>query len=226
MQAINNILSRIPIMPLGVFYLCYLLYGHYDFLNSDQSELAQKKKSLTAASQELDTAKKKLKEGEEFYKNLDVLRSRIRSLTEQLDGTKTILSADIDIANFVRMITLEAKKLGLIIKGIKPQDEVKRDYYHEVPFTVSLRGAYIQILVFFDRVAKFQQVIRVGDFQFKPSGNVFTKYVELQGDAKLVAYRYIGTNADEVANRDEMKGNENLEKALRRIMDAKKTGVQ
>ena len=50
------------------------------------------------------------------------------------------------------MISLEAKKIGLVIKGIHPEAEVKKDYYAQVPFTIGINGAYAQILVFFDRL--------------------------------------------------------------------------
>lgn len=201
-------LARLPIVPMALVYCGFLYWGHNEWMHSPESELGMKKASIQAAKQDLESSKKKLVAAEEFFKNLDALRARIRQLTSQLDGTKTTLSADIDIANFVRMITLEAKKLGLGIKGIKPEEDVRREYYVEVPFSVAMRGAYVQILVFFDRVAKFQQVIRIADFEMKPSGNVFTKYVELESSVRLVAYKYLGTKADEVVNQDAMQGNE------------------
>jgi Tfp pilus assembly protein PilO len=207
-DGLNKTLSRLPIIPLAVLYCGYLGYSYYDWMNSADSELGQKKASLVSSRKELDAQKAKLKTGEEFYKNLDALRSRIRTLTAELDGSKATLSGDIDIANFVRMITLEAKKLGMSIKGIKPEADAKREYYVEVPFSVNFRGAYVQTLVFFDRIAKFQQVIRIGDFSLRPTGNVFTKYVELEGQVKLIAYKYLGTTADDISGKAEMQGNE------------------
>ena len=82
--------------------------------------------------------------------------------------------------------------------------DVKKEYYVETPFQLMFKGAYVQMMVFFDRVAKFQQLIRVSDFAVKPTSNVFTKYVELDGSVKLVTYKYLGTHADDVLNKDEM----------------------
>jgi Tfp pilus assembly protein PilO len=212
MGELNKTLSRLPIVLLAALYCGYLAYDYYDWLNSPQSELGKKKAAVVAAKTELDAAKKKLASGQEFFRNLDALRSRIRSLTSQLEGSKATLSADIDIANFLRMITLEAKKLGLSIKGVKPDREIKQEYYLEVPFTVAFKGAYVQALVFFDRISKFQQVIRVSDFDLKPTGNVFTKYVELDGSVKLIAYKYLGTAVDDVKDKKEM--NDEAEKKL------------
>jgi Tfp pilus assembly protein PilO len=206
MDALNKTLSRLPIIPLAVLYIGWLVFSYYSWLNAPDSELGLKRGAITSSRSELENTKKKLAEGEEFFKNLDAIRVRIRQLTTQLDSSKAVLSADIDIANFVRMVTLESKKLGITIKSITPLAEQKQDFYTEVPFNVSLTGAYVQVLVFFDRIAKLQQVIRVSDFDLKPTGNTYTKYVELGGSVKLNAYKYLGTHADEIIHKAEMKG--------------------
>jgi type IV pilus assembly protein PilO len=206
MEALNKALNKVPIIIFIIAYCGWLSYDYYDWLNSPTSELGQKKTAIQNAKKTLDASKKKLAEADEFFKNLEVLRTRIRQLDSQLAASKNTLNNDVDIANFVRMVTLEAKKLGLVIKGIKPDGEVKKEYYVEVPFTVQFRGAYVQALVFFDRIAKISQVVTVSEFAMKPSGNAFTKYVELEGNAKIVAYRYLGTHADEVSkNSDQEK---------------------
>lgn len=208
MEQLQKLFARLPILPVAIMYCGWLAYDYHDWMTSPTSDLGAKKGQVASLKQDLEQSKKKLSTGEEFFKNLDSIRDRIRSLTAQLDATKASLSADIDIANFVRIITLEVKKLGLQIKAIKPEEEKKSEYYIEVPFEVSFKGAYVQLLVFFDRVAKFQQVIRIGDFNLRPSGNNMTKYVELSGSVKLIAYKYLGSAADEVLNKDSMKGKE------------------
>lgn len=211
MEALNKALGKLPIMPVIVLYCGWLGYSYYSWLNSPDSELGMRKTGIESSRRQVELVKKKLATGEEFFKNLDAVRARIRQLTAQLDNSKTTLSADIDIANFVRMLTLEAKKLGITIKSITPQGEVKKEYYTEVPFNVTLKGAYVQVLVFFDRIARLQQVIKVGDFDLKPTGNAYTKYVELSGTAKIISYKYLGTHADEIINKAEMKGGEGME---------------
>ena len=201
MEALNKILARLPLIPLTILILGYLAYDYYDWQSSDGSEYGMKKAALTASKGSLDVSKAKLKQVEDFYKNLEVTRSRIISLAEQLNGAKSSLSTEIDVASFVKILTLEAKKLGIVIKGIKPELPTKKESYAEVPFIVSFKGAYVQLLVFLDHISKFQQVIHTSDIIIKPSGNAFTKYVELEGMVKLVAYKYQGDQVDEIAKK-------------------------
>ncbi len=208
MEQFQKLLTRLPILAISLLYCCYLVYDHYDWMNSSASDLGMKRAGIVSAKAEFETMKKKLSSGEDFFKNLDAIRERIKALTLQLDSTKTSLSGDIDIANFVRIITLEVNKLNFQIKGIKPEVEKKSDYYIEVPFTVSLKGAYVQLLVFFDRVSKFQQVIRISDFSLRPTGNTSSKFVELEATVKLVSYKYLGSSADDIVKSDRMNSKE------------------
>ena len=204
MGGLNRLLSRIPFLTIAVLYCGWLAYGYYDWLNSPTSELATKKTQLTQSKQLNEKVKAKLKEADEFYKGYDIQRARVRQLYTQLESAKGMLNADIDVANFLRMISLEAKKLGIVIKKMKPDAETKKEFYTEVPFSVDLTGAFVQMLVLFDRIARFQQIVRVDTFGMKPSGSNVTKYVELAGSVRLLTYKYQGTDADEVLKKQEM----------------------
>lgn len=213
MENFKNTLNRLPILLLACAYCGWLAYDYYDWLNSPTSELGAKKTALATAKTDLATLDKKLAVGEEFFRNLDDIRTRIRALSGQLDSTKALIGADIDVGAFVRIITLEAQKLGIIVKSFKPASpaEVTKENYVEVPYTVTLRGAYVQMLVFFDRIAKLQQIVRISGFGMKPTGNIYAKYVELEGTVKLVAYRYVGNAVDEILKKDSMKDKEKAE---------------
>ena len=146
MRLLNELLSRIPWLFIGFLAVSYLAYDYYDFLNSPESELGVKNAQLVAAKNNLELSKKKLAAAEEFFANLEAIRGRIRSLSQQLDSSKATLSHEVDLANFIRMVTLEAKKVGLTIKGIKPETEVKRDYYIEVPFNIQIKELMFKLL--------------------------------------------------------------------------------
>lgn len=205
MEALEKILAKIPFLLITILYCGWLGLDFYTWFTGPDSELGRKKQSFVVVKQSIDATKKKLKISEEFVNNLANLTARIRGLTAQLDGLKTSLSSELDVSSFVQMLTLEAKKVGVAIKGIKPEMELKREHYIEVPFAISFTGAYVQLLVLFDRITRLQQVIQVGDFELKPNGSAFAKYVELEGKVRLVAFKYLGTKADDILKQPEMK---------------------
>ena len=77
--------------------------------------------------------------------------------------------------------------------------------------------------MFFDRIIRLQQLIRIGGFSFKPSGNVYSKYVDLEGEGSLVSYKYIGSSADEVVKQDWMKDND---EGLKKLQELRKAEVK
>lgn len=218
MKQFNEVLSRIPFTIIALLVIGWFSYNYYDFLNSNESELGAKKAQLATAKSQLEASKKRLLNGEAFFKGLESTRTRIVSLSQHLDSQKATITGEVDLANFIRMITLEAKKVGLNIRGIKPETEIKREYFAEIPFNISMKGAYVQTLVFFDRITRLQQLVRVSGFSFKPVGNTLSKFVELEGDGTIVTYRYLASSADEVTKQDWMKGDE---EGLKRIQDIK-----
>lgn len=223
---IDEQLNRVPILLLGVLLLLYSAYDYYDFLNGAESELAQKNAQFSATKNQLEISKKKLANAQEFFKNLDGIRARIRNLSLQLESTKSSLSGEVDLANFIRMISLEAKKVGLNISSIRPMPDVKREQYIEVPFALDFKGAYLQVLVFFDRLIRLQQLVRVKNMDFTPVGNTLAKYVELDGHATIVTFKYLGSSADDVQNKEWMKDNEEGLKKVLEIQKSQQSGAK
>ncbi len=201
MRGLNQLFQRIPIALIAVGFLAYLAGSYYIWTTSDTSELALRKQALVNSQQNLTQLQAELAKAEAFLQSLDTIRARIRALAQQLEETKDSLSSEVDIGNFVKILNLESNKVKLRLKGIKPEVERKRDYYVEVPFVINLKGAYIQILVFLDRISRFQQIVNISDFQLKPSGNNLTNYVELDGSVRLVTYKYLGSSADQIGKK-------------------------
>jgi type IV pilus assembly protein PilO len=196
MSAINRLLERLPLLMIAIIYCAYLAYDYQQWLTVPSSEFNMKKAELKQTKENLEKMKKKLDSLKEFEKNILAIKAEILQLMSQLDNAKSSLSDDVDIANFIDLISNEAKKLRLNIVKVKPEPEIKKDYYIEVPFTVEFKGAFIQVLVFFDKLARQRQIIHIQDFEMSPSGSNLTKYVELKGTIRLATYKYLGTQVD------------------------------
>lgn len=199
MDQLKDILNKVPLTLVVFLVLAYHGYLYWEFISAPESELVStqtRSQQLEASNQALD---KKIKDAEEFYKNLDKKREEIRALAVELDDMKATLSEEIDIADFIRMVVTEAKKVGLSVKSIKPTVMNQRDFYDEQVFELSFRGVYVQLFVFLERLAKANRIVRMDDFKLKRAGPSTAPYVELEGTVFLKAYRYRGSRADEIA---------------------------
>ena len=60
-------------------------------------------------------------------------------------------------------VTSLGKNAGLEFKAFRPQDEVRRDFYAEVPIGIEFTGEFHEIAAFFDRVAKLPRIVNIAE---------------------------------------------------------------
>ena len=198
--AIAEKLNRIPVTLLAAVILGVIGYNYYTFESDSSSPLNQKKMQIQSIQQSIQTSKKKLVDAQAFYQSLDVKREALRTLANQLGQMKGTLSVDLNVADFLKRATTEAIKVGLIVQSIRPESPKERDLYVEQPFVLNFSGVYVQLLVFLERIAKFENIARVDQISIHPSAGQTEKYVMLFGKMTISVFRYKGSKADQIAS--------------------------
>lgn len=200
-EKLKNIMDRFPIKPALVLVTLYLAgYDYYfSFLQDSSSPLVQKTNQISQIKQENLKLKEKIKQAEEFQKNLEVKRQELRSLAQELDNMKATLTEGLDVPDFMKMIITEAKKIGLLVQGLKPIGKDNKEHYSEHAFEFSFRGAYVQILAFLDRLSQSQKVIQIDQISIGPQGSQRSKHIELNGTILVKTFSYLGSPVDEIA---------------------------
>ena len=189
---LTDILKKIPIHLVLFVYLLFLGYQYYEFTNDDGSPLVQKVHELESVKKENVALQVKLKASQEFYKTLDAKRAELRSMALKLEELKSSIPTQVDVPQFMKLVLTEAKRSGLSVSGLRPLESVKKDYYEEFPFAMGFRGYYAQLVLFMDRLASLQTIIRVDDFEVKPTGDSVSRFVPLEGVLQVKAFRYAG----------------------------------
>ena len=199
MDQIRELIEKIPVPVLMILGLAYLGYDYYDFTTSPSSPLIQKTTQIASAKKEIQVLGEKVKKAQEFFRSLDAKRAEIRGLAQQLDQMKTTLSDKLDISVFIKMLITEAAKVGLRVLSIKPTESKKHEYYVEQSFDVNMRGVFVQLLAFLDRLSSLERIIRVDGMDVKRMGSSLAPYVELAGTLQVKTYKYLGSKADDLA---------------------------
>jgi Tfp pilus assembly protein PilO len=198
-ERIREMINKIPVMPIVGAILLYYGYIYYTFTTDPSSPLGQKKAEIELARNETQVLERKLREAQDFLKNLESKKQELRTLAAELDGIKATLSTSLDVGEFMRMVVTEAKKVGLSVISLKPAEQRKSEYYVEQVFDMTIRGVYVQVLVFLDRMSQVQKIVRIDEFGLRPISQLNAKFVQLEGAFKIKAYYYQGSKADELA---------------------------
>jgi Tfp pilus assembly protein PilO len=197
-EQIKEILDKIPAMLLLAAVLGYLGYGHYEFVSDPSSPLLQKKAQVTAAQAQKTDLQNKIKSAQEFFQTLEKRRVELRALAKELEGIKVTLSETLDIGALIKTVVGEAAKVGLSVSGIKPTDLKESEYYSEQSFALGFHGVYVQLVVFLERIANLDKIIRVDNFEMKVVSSPTAQYVSLDGTLQLKSYRYKASKADDL----------------------------
>lgn len=198
MDQLRETLNKIPIVPLLLLVFGYMAWGYYSFETDPASDLGQKRTQLETFKKEGDETRAKIKKAQEFFRTLEARKAELRKLALELEAVKANLSETLDIPLFIRMVVGEARKVGITVDGIKPTDLAEKDYFVEQTFGLKFHGVYVQFVVFLQRLANLERIVRIGNSSLKPTSTADKNFVQLEGTIELKTYKYKGSKADEV----------------------------
>jgi type IV pilus assembly protein PilO len=153
-------LSKLPWYgQVGAFVLlsALSLYGFYAYYVSDvQAELKIKETRLASLRTDINKGVATARRRGEF-------QSQVTELEHRLDALKNVLPEQKDVADTLRRIQALATQSNLTLLRFTPGAQKQQPLYLEVPYQLIADGSFHNLALFFDRVAKFQRIINVGD---------------------------------------------------------------
>lgn len=137
---------------VGVFV--YFLYmPKYEEINKIKKEIAQQEEKL-------EKTKKSAAQYAEFQKKLEAAQAKFNVVSKALPLTD-------EIPSLLTGISQVGKDAGLTFLLFKPEPETMKDFYAELPITMSLSGTYHDLGVFFDQLAGMSRIVNVKKFDMK-----------------------------------------------------------
>lgn len=194
-------------MLLLFLYCGYLGFDYYSFMTDPTSALKVKAHEVTVAEEEITALKNKIKKVNEFSHELNGRKTKLRSLALQLESTKAVISESIDVPGLMRTVLHEAKRVGLTVISLRPGGTRTADYYGEREFQLDSTGVYFQYVAFLDRIANLQEILRVENMAIQKTAAAGAKIIDLKATIQFKAYRYIGSQADEIGKAGALPAN-------------------
>jgi type IV pilus assembly protein PilO len=200
LDAILIPLARLPWTLLAFGIAGWFAYDYYTFFNSADSPLQIEKNQIVELQSEVKAKAAKLQEVEQFRRTLDQRKQQLAEMVAQLNEKKSAVSEKFDAAEFINLVSTEARRVGLDVIRLEPQTTVTKELYAEHPFRLVFRGVYVQFLVFLERISSLQKIVRIDEFDVSPSKNAQPgkSLVELEGRMALKVYRYVNSEADAI----------------------------
>lgn len=149
----------------------------------------------------LESTEKKEKELKQLFEikqakaaNLDSYKQQLQEIEKTFGTLLNQLPGKTEVADLLTDITQTGLANGLEFDFFKPQEEVPKEFYVELPIDLKVRGEYHEFGKFMSGVASLPRIVTIHDFTITkskaPSSNSRSKN-ELVLEAKAKTYRYL-----------------------------------
>jgi len=175
--------QRIGIL-VGVVVILIVLYWFFVYKGYSH-ELDARNTILTKKQHELDEQRVVLADLPRFKKETEEMKEKRQEALKQLPDKK-------DIDKLLQDISFHAVESGLEILLFKPQSEIRKNFYAEIPVDIKLSGTYHDLAIFFDKIANLSRIVNISNLVIDRAkvkgineGNV------LQASCKATTYKFI-----------------------------------
>lgn len=162
--------------------------GYWFVIKDQQRDLANRERQETELRTEFDTKQRKAASLVVYERQLDEMRSMLRTLLRQLPSRTEMPDLLVDVSQ-------SALASGIDNELFEPLAEVQRDFYAEQPISIRMTGQYHQFGSFVSAVASLARVVilTMQDISLEP---VEGQPGVLRMEGTVTTYRYLDEGED------------------------------
>ncbi len=162
------------ILPIVLFYFLWF--------QPQQEKNSQLSNQRTTLKRDLQKAKTKAA-------NRGKLQAELNATEERFAEASLLLPKEKEIPTLLTNISALGRGAGLDFLTFKPQSDVPKDFYSEIPVDIKVRGPYHNMGTFLDQISKLDRIVTVSNINMggpkKESGEML-----LNSSCRLVTYRF------------------------------------
>jgi len=130
--------------------------------------------------------------------NLAIYKQQLSDIEKSFGALLRQLPSKTEVPNLLVDISQTGLAAALEEKLFQPGQEVKRDFYAELPIHIQLTGSYHEFGAFVSGIAALPRIVTLHDIQITPiNKDKNTSFDQLQLDLTAKTYRYL--DDDEIA---------------------------
>lgn len=129
--------------------------------------ISGKTDTIAGLEQELSKIQKDVQDNRAHASKLAKLREKIEKLEADRKEASKQLPSEKEIPELLEQISTLGTQTGLEFLTFKPQAEVVREFYAEVPVNVEVTGRFHDVLSFFDEISHLPRIVTIGDMKIQ-----------------------------------------------------------
>ncbi len=145
---------------------------------------------VTAVEAENLLLQRKLSEVRAVASNEEAVKQEIAQLEKKLQQALRQLPDSKELPVLLTDITSLGKTAGLDFKAFRPQSEVRKAFYAEVPIEVEFVGHYHDVAQFFDEISRLPRIVNIGELAVSVAKES-TQDTVLKVDGMATTFRFV-----------------------------------
>lgn len=182
-------LCSISLLFVGVAYFLFITDQH-EQINKLELSLAQKQKEV--------------RDNAILFKRKVEFEKRIAALNIELEKAKGQLPSGKQIPALLEQISNIGTQAGLEFLEFRPQKEIIKEFYAEVPVVIKVTGSFHKIMKFFDDIGHMERIVTINKMKLQKRKSR-RKTSSLTLSCTAVTYRYIDSKEREKLDRKKNK---------------------
>ena len=141
--------------------------------------------------------------------NLAIYKQQLSDIEKSFGALLRQLPSKTEVPNLLVDISQTGLAAALEEKLFQPGQEVKKDFYAELPIHIQLTGSYHEFGAFVSGIAALPRIVTLHDIQITPiNKDKNTSFDQLQLDLTAKTYRYLDDDEIAAAEADKRKADQ------------------
>ena len=184
---IERFLERPRSHKVAFWIFSFVILGYFYW----QFFYAGRAKEWTDLTEKVEALQSRVTEEKRKARDLEKLRVRVKDLDAQLKLALTELPDRKDVAALLNSISTLAKDAGLDVQLFKPSgNENLKEFFAEVPVSISVAGTYHQVASFFDEVGRLPRIVNITDITLREPA-LSEAGMTVKTDCLATTFRYL-----------------------------------
>lgn len=124
----------------------------------------------------IDNIERQIRTAERKEIQLPQIKEEIARKLATLEELKQVLPEKNEVSQIIKKIQSIISGARLKIGKFAKQKEARKEIYIEIPYSISLRGTYHNLGVFFDQLSRLTKIFTVNQLNISPIGSKISDY--------------------------------------------------
>lgn len=174
-----------------VFILLYGLYGAWVMYDEHVVQLEEIQNRGSGIDAEIEAAKKKVDEIQEFLKKTDEYKVRVEEVAKNIESVQKQLPADTNDTQILSFFQSEINSLNIKDANFNPGKEEKSTYYISKEYNLRAKGTFLQFLIFFERIGTADRIYNIKNLKLTNADQAQKgRFQIIEGSGVIQAFRF------------------------------------